>query len=221
MRGVDIDRADELADKVSRGVADGREVNELLSQFFSGYPLDKLRPLLHSQSKRTAEDATWLASELGSLGASLLDEVPRLLGHPLRGVRFDALDVVLVNATADHGALLADAVLLISDPDRAVRWQALQFLARATDEQLAASVSCQREEGTAALTAWLLGPPPPEEIIARLKAPGRLTRSFAAVATARTYHLDPMPLQRAAEATDREVSTFADDWLAVTTTPPR
>lgn len=206
-----MNRADELLGQISCGLmdGDGRDVNELLSELHRGYPVEKLRPLLQTGNVSAVRAAAWLASELGSLAAPLLHDVPGLLTHSESYVRFYALDVVLVNAGHDDGELLARAAILVVDSVESVRWKALQFLARASEEQLAVSIPCQRHQGIAAFTAWLLDSHRSDEVIERLEAPDQLTRRFAAVAAARMCDRDPAALERAAETSDHEVADFA------------
>ena len=40
--------------------------NELLKHYFSGFPLDTLRPLLRSENVAVQRNASFIASELGS-----------------------------------------------------------------------------------------------------------------------------------------------------------
>lgn len=201
--------ADELLRQIREGVETGVSVNELLTKFHEGLPLDRLRPLLRSRDDRVARVGTWLASELGAAGAPLLPDVLALLHHSDRSVRFDALGIVLASAGAHERRPIAEAILLVVDPDEAVSWQALQFLARASDEQLVASVPVQQHEDVARLTAWLTESHSSGELIDALTGSDKLTRRFAAAAAARTADLDGAPLQAAAAVADQTIARFA------------
>jgi hypothetical protein len=122
-------RGDRLLAHLARG-GNGRAASDLLRAFFEGYPLERLSVLLESENPEAAKSGAFIASELGDRFAPLLAAVDRMLEHPVKAVRFDALDVVLVNAAPEHGATLAKAVVLVRDPEEGVRWQALRFLSR-------------------------------------------------------------------------------------------
>src|SRR5262245_45864713 len=116
---VPAQRGDELIDRLCAG-ADDSLAGDLLTEVFRGYPVENLRQLLTCDSDTAARSGAWILSELGDRAAPLLDDSVRLLAHPLRYVRFFALDAVLVNATAGHGPVVAAAIALIVDPDDAV-----------------------------------------------------------------------------------------------------
>ena len=154
-----------------------------------------------------------MASELGERAVPLINDLSPLLDHPARGVRFWVLDAVLASATAEHGDIVAQAVELIRDPDEAVRWKALQLLAHARKDRLAAGVPYLRTRSVALLMTWLLGAGNTEtdklDIESRLQDHDRLTRLFAAAAAARLSMDDIGPLERAAASADLEVRSFA------------
>lgn len=213
-----MERGDRLVEHVAAG-GNGPTANELLGEFFRGYPLERLRELLRSSDERVARVGAFIASELGDRFAPLLDEVPRMLEHPIRAVRFDALDAVLVNATSEHGEMIAKAILLVRDPEKGVRSQARRFLARATVEQLSASLPYFADTSVAALARWLLKSASSEtdsrEVLARLDADDGLTRMFASAAAARLAAHDIVPLEHAAASADPEVRSFAQQELEV------
>ena len=213
------DRGDELFNHIVAG-GNGEAANDLLGEFYQGYPLERLRALLHAQNDEAVRTGAFIASELGRRFAPLLDETPRLLEHPIDYVRSDALDVVLMNATASsHGDLLAQAVLLVQDPHSGVRFKALRFLAGADIEQLRAARDHSEHPVIVPLLAWLINaatqPVDTEEILARLGDDDALIRRFAAVLAARTSNLDVNPLEQAVTSADSEVASFAKAELEV------
>jgi len=111
-------RADRLLERLARG-GNGQAANDLLREFFYGYPLERLSVLLESDNPEAAKSGAFIASELGDRFAPLFAAVDRMLEHPVKAVRFDALDVVLVNGTPEHGETIAKAVVLVRDPEEA------------------------------------------------------------------------------------------------------
>ncbi|MGH9497690.1 MAG: hypothetical protein ACRD3L_00960 [Terriglobales bacterium] len=137
-------RAEELTERL---VADPRAslagvwMNDLLAEFHRGYPLQNLRPLLPNDNTEVVKVGAWIASELGEKGKPLLDDVALLMQHPDSKVRFSAIDCILLWADPSKGPELASVVNLIDDPESRIRWKVLEFLSRASREQLAAALS--------------------------------------------------------------------------------
>lgn len=208
---------DDLIDRICGHASDldddwlGVAANDLLHELFSGYPVENLTRLLRAGDDTCVRTGTWLLSELGERAAPLTGELPVLLGHPLRHVRFFALDVVLVNGR--HGGVLAPALKLTQDPEAAVRWKALSFLAGASQDQLAAGAAGLEAGRVRDLTEWLAGRPASRDVVARLGDSDLTTRLFAAAAAARLAAEDTGPLEAAARAEDREISSFASERL--------
>lgn len=211
-----MEKADQLLDVVEATGSDAA-ANQLLNEFFRGYPLRNLERLLESDKEHSVKAGIWIASELGSAAGTLLPMIARLLTHHSRYVRFVALDSVLLNAGAGDAAALAAAVSLLRDPDDAVRWKSLQFLTRASPEQLNVSVMAQADAELATLTTWLVGitesPLRDTEIEQRLFSESSLTRIFAVCAAARAGKNSHDLLHIAASSSDTDVLTFAEEQL--------
>jgi hypothetical protein len=180
---------------------DDSAANELLGSFYNGYPVERLRPLLQSDNDSAVMAGAWIASELAERSAPLMNELFRLLNHPLRYVRFFILDAVLDSTANEHGEVVARAIMLIRDPDEAVRWKALGFLAYATKDQLSSALTYLDNQGDSTLLAWLLRTgitqTDMQEIITRLNDPDSLTRMFAVAAAARLGQHNSVPLEHA------------------------
>ncbi|MGI5488528.1 hypothetical protein [Microtetraspora malaysiensis] len=196
----------------------GPAANDLLSELYAGYPVENLTRLLHSGDDRILPTATWLLSELGGLAAPLIGEVPALLSSPIRSVRYQAIAVVLDNADERHGPVIAQVMNLSRDPEGAVRWKVLEFLAEATVEQLEAGASCLPPGPLKQLAEWLIlqdgEEPDLAGIVIRLEAGDPVTRLFAAAAAASlSDEQDAHLLERAALVEEEEIRSFAQERL--------
>lgn len=142
MNNFDINAATSLTNRLLSASApkeSGEAMNDLLSEFHRGYPIENLKPFLQSNNVSHVKIGAWIASELGGKGAVLLDDVSPLLQFPDAGVRISAVDCVLVWAGPSHGREIASVIDLLGDPDRRVRWKVMDFLSRATSAQLSAA----------------------------------------------------------------------------------
>lgn len=195
--------------------------NELLKEFFDGYPLANLRPLLKSENERLAKAAIWVASELGRKGEALLPDVFPLLKHRLKYLRFYAIDCILLWARPANQIELASVIPMIDDAEAAVRWKALSFMWRASSAQLEAALSfvSTRELDSNYLHGleWLLSPDAAdaEKVKVALRSSDGRVRKYAAVAAARMSGIDSSIISLAASNGDRDVEDFADSVLKI------
>lgn len=208
-------RGDALVERIQQGgTAD--DAHKLIAEFSAGYPVTNLRQLLHSERDDAVKTAVWIASELGERVAPLLGDISGLLHHKLHYVRALALDAILLAASPANGDLIADAVRSIDDEDDAVRWKAMHFLSKATAHQLRASVRHMKDFRLAALLRWLLDVSSDSrsaDIIDGIDDALPSKRLFAAAAAARVADETLVPLRHATASVDKEISSFAREWL--------
>jgi hypothetical protein len=204
-----------------RARGSGELTNDLLSEFHRGYPLEHLKPMLHSADTDLVKAGAWIASELGKMGKPLLDEVASLLEHPDSRVRFYTIDCVLLWADSSQSALLARVVRLIEDPEHGVRWKAMEFLSRASSEQLFAALNNLQvgDPNSKFLPGLRLlidpGPDKPSEATVALHDEDGLMRKFGAVLPRRIIDISRDPLLCAASIADAEVKDFADKSISL------
>jgi hypothetical protein len=207
------------ADRTLRQVlrsGDDEDAHRLLQAFFAGYPVENLRPLLDSSDERVAKSGAWIASELGLKAAPLVDAFFALLEHRSRYVRFFVLDAVLVCATELDSALVARGVQLLRDSDDAVRWKALNFIAKVSLSVLANSVPRQKDVYLAELTSWITHLNAIDslaQITSRLYSADGLNRLIACAASYRLHGSHPQLLELASRSEDIEVASFATEQL--------
>lgn len=191
---------------------DDQAASELLEAFFRGLSLDRLHVLLRSDSEDAVRAGAWIASELGEHAQPLVAELALLLDHPARYVRFFVVDAILASASSQDGHAIARSVSKVQDPDGAVRWKALHFLAKASKAQLAAGIDCLTDNELRSNLQWLLEEASdPAVVMTRLDAADRLGQLFAGAAAARLAGHDLTALTHAAHSANSEVSSFAKE----------
>ena len=217
-----MDRATDLIERVliNPGSHDvGHLANELLSEYYDGSDISTLRDLLHSEDGRIVAFGIWIAAELAQVAKTLLPDVMRLLRHPLKDVRFLAIDCVLLWAGRSSGDVVASTVTLLDDPEEAVRWKAMGFLARAPHDQLQAAVASLTHANPASPyledLKWILAVEgaDADEITFALHGPSAVRRKVAAAAAVRVVRNNSEPLRQAESSRDPEVAQFARDML--------
>ena len=190
--------------------------NRLLAEFHRGYPIENLRPLLRSKDERVINTGVWIASELGEKGKPLLSDVSPLLAHPLKKPRFFAIDCILLWAGPSNKSDVASVIALLDDAEAAVRWKAMDFLSRASREQLQAALSHlavkEPQSRHVGGLQWLLGSDAsnPKEVIAALQSKDSLIRKYGMVGAVRMSTGNTEPLFYASSVEDTDVKDFAD-----------
>ncbi|HKF20320.1 MAG TPA: hypothetical protein VKE93_02060 [Candidatus Angelobacter sp.] len=216
------DRADNLLNQIMKDPGSSQVdvlSNDLVKEFYRGYPLMNLWPLLHSPDAALVSAGVWIASELGALGQPLLEDVSPLLRHPEKDVRFDAINCLLVWATPSHAAELASIIKLMDDPERSVRWKAMDFLARASNDQLRAGLLDlqvdQPDSGHVRGLQWLFSQEAldAERVTTALQSQDAVLRKYAAVAARRISKSNRAPLLYAVSVRDPDVKNFAEAGL--------
>jgi hypothetical protein len=209
-----LTRAELLLERLKK-TRDDDAALDLLAEFQSGFPVERLRELLVEPAGDAARAGIWIASELGGAVRPLLDEIARSLLHPDRYVRFFALDCVLAGAGEGDGPLLGVAATLLADPDKAVRWKAMNFLASASDEQLSEAADHVANEGLRDALIWLAAIHILGSAAARVKlvSPEDEERVIGAIGAARLATGDPSALQTAAYSELEEIRDFATERL--------
>ncbi|GAA2206671.1 hypothetical protein GCM10009850_021290 [Nonomuraea monospora] len=214
---------EELIDRILAHPGDGDLVgpaaNDLLSELYAGFPVENLTRLLHSGDDRILPTATWLLSEIPGMAAPLIGEVPALLASPIRGVRYDAIEVVLENAGERDGPVIAQVIGLSHDPESAVRWKVLEFLTEASIEQLQAGAASLPPGQLKELTEWLIlqdgEDPDLPGVVIRLEEGDPVTRMFATAAAASlSSEGDVNLLMHAVMVEEEEIRAFAQERLS-------
>lgn len=202
---------------IASGDEDGKASNDLLKEFFRGYPLENLLPLLRSEDDEVVRSGAFIAGELGEKARPLLAELVRLLGHQDGWVRSDMLTAVGLAATSGDGEALAQAIALVNHSDGGTRSKALDLLTWLDRARLAVAEGHLSDPETADCLCWLLSveesPTAASEIQAMLTSEGRLPRWFAGVAAVRRYQRSPDLLRQTVESNDEELRSFAESRL--------
>lgn len=197
---------------------DGILANDLLAEFHKGYPVDRLRKLLTSNEQKVVMVGAFIASELGVKARPLLNEVDRLLHHPVALVRCNAIDSLLSCGTSDDGQKVAKVVRMVDDPDPAVRGTVLNFLARASRAQLLGAFrvfeSTQPRSNHLIGLNLLVNDPQidPNQVVRFLRDNCATVRKYGVAGAARLGTSNSNLLSIACALDDTDVRVFATSW---------
>lgn len=212
-------RGDELLARVLSGDQWASGIsNDLLDEFFRGYPIENLVKLLRSDDERIVQSGAWIASELAKDARPILRYLIPLFEHPTVNVRYYCVETVLTAATSEDGEVIGSAISRITDDERPVRRMAFEFMTRGDRSSLVAGVPYVKGSGIADLLEWTLevesGSRDDDEITGRLRGADGLRRLFAVVAAARVYKRNPHYLQLAALLSESDAQWLAASELA-------
>lgn len=125
---------------------------DLLQEFFQGFPVMALRPLLSHPELVVRRVAVWLAAELGTQASVIISHVVPLLFETDRYVRYHALEAVMVCSHGENAGKFIHVVDAMTDKDPVIRRLAMRLVFRATDAQLKAAIeACAGSKSSAKL----------------------------------------------------------------------
>jgi hypothetical protein len=190
--------------------------NELLKYFLRGYSIDKLRTLLHAQNDSVVKTAVWIASELPGSAKDVLDDVIRLAVHPVREIRYFALDVIMLGTRYDRFEDFVHVVRCLEDHDSAVASHALFLLTRAAREQILAALALQDQLSphSAGLRHMLEAQSLSPNVVERmLQGDNQVVRMYGLALAERLHDMHPDLLDIANNSADNLISSLASHLL--------
>ena len=114
--------------------AEGR-ANDLLQYYFNGFPLDTLRPLLKSSNVVVQRNASFIASELGSKSAALVDDIIPLLHSGDPHIQYAAAEVLAVCCHGESAEKYRHIIKLLETSHEGLRELVLDLMSRADRSQ--------------------------------------------------------------------------------------
>ena len=173
--------------------------------------------MLQGPEEALVSTGAFIASELGEAVAPIIADLEPYLKHPLVQVRHDLIVPILMCADSRHGSVIAAAVRLVNDSEKAVRSRALFLLARIGRGQLLASLEFLDENELVDRVNWLASiRSNPQSISEKLGGVSSLDRLFGVAAAVRIALLggSMSALREATRSDDLEVATFAKDSIS-------
>ena len=110
----------------------------LLEEYFDGLPVASLRPLLRHEDENVNRVAVWIASELGSNGFELLEDVAPLIDSTNLYVKYYAMEVVALCSESNRPGLFLKVIRQLLDDDDDTKVLTMHLVANASRSQLMA-----------------------------------------------------------------------------------
>jgi hypothetical protein len=189
----------------------------LLQEYFGGFPVKTLSPLLKDHDPQIRRAAIWIASELGRDAESLLEDAVPLVYDDDRYIQYHALEVVTVCASGASAGEFVHVFRSLEAGDEVVRRHAMRLASTATTSQIEASLRVLEPSGSSnvihsRVLPRLLPNEPQDagQIMAMIEDEEPLVRRYGAILARRVYDESPDLLHGAARAEDVEIRNFAE-----------
>ena len=210
---------DDLLGDPSRFDKQGRAY-DLLQNYFRGYPVETLRPLLANKDQLIQRAAVWIVSELGKDGCSLLDAVIPLIDSHDRYIKYHALEIAIVCSVDGKVDRFAHVARSLESSDEEIRILAMRLISVADQCQLEAGARVagaspafndMHKRGLLHLCASnrLDG----NQVLQMINDANPLVRRYGAIAARRLFETFPDLISTATESADPDISRFAKETL--------
>lgn len=197
---------------------------QLLQEYFGGFPVETLRPLLRSDDIYVKSTAAFIVAELAGKACSLIDDVVPLLKIEDSYIQSDVLDSVMVCSFGEHVDKFFHVVLALESDDASIRSQAMLLIANSDEAQLSAALriliagNLNEKEHRAGLLLLQEGKDLADEgrILKMVHDDNPMLRKYGAIASRRFFKDSPDFIERVLLSDDVEVKNFAqwilDEW---------
>ena len=191
---------------------------DLLQYYLEGYDIDSLRGFLQSDDLYMQSIGAFIATEMGSRAASLLDDLIPLLQTEDLGTRYDILESVAVCSDGQDAVSFRFVVeAMVEDHAIEIRNRAMELVSMARRSQWEGALDNLDRRNTEhytdhqkGLSRLLKGVDSPGEIIGMLNSESSIIRKYGAI-MAKT-HADRFPLLKAEVfgSNDPDIRNFAE-----------
>jgi hypothetical protein len=189
---------------------------QLLQEYFNGFPIDTLIPLLAHNDPLVKRVATFILSELGLGGYTLIDYVIPLLHDEDRYIKYHALEIVMVCSEGRNIDKFSFVVPFMEDNDDVIRILTMKLVSNADNMQLESGIcfygegdtknKLHREGLSALLKIEQLNP---EQVASMINSDERLTRKYGIIAAKKLYTKYPNLIIEALSNEDPDISNFS------------
>lgn len=207
----------ELLSDPARFKREGRAY-QLLEEYYSGLPVETLRPLLRHDDAMVRHAALWVTAELGQQACVLLDDAIPHIKSEDRFQSYHALEIVAVCAVGAQVERFIRIVAGLESGDSVIRGLAMRLMARADDSQLQAGAAAA-DDGGVGVDAHVRGlkllaaieAADPVEVQRFLVSDNEMDRCYGAIAAKRLCNRHPELLKLAETVPDATMRKFFSD----------
>lgn len=195
---------------------------QLLQQYFEGFPLETLQPLLHHKDPLVRRAAVWIVSELGIGGSGLLNDAIPLINDDERYVKYHALEIVSVCSVGGNANQFKYVIPLMECNDDVIRILVMRLVSNADLLQLEAgarffglkdSYHKLHNEGLTKLLE--VDRITPEQVALMINNDEPLTRKYGIIIAKRLFTKFPNLIIDAVMNGDNDISKFSQEVVEI------
>ncbi len=215
----ELDLLSELLDDPGKFDSQGK-AHELLQEYFSGKPIETLRPLLTHDNVCARRSGAFILSELGTEGSDLILDVVPLISDSDLHIQWYAIESVMACSTSSNFGQFINIVRELENPNSSICRLAMRLVSNANQSQIEAGIrsietlhahhDIHKRGLQLLLNRQTVGT---VDIIAALTTHDDLLQKYGAIAAKRCMSQSPELIQRATRSEDEFVSRFAQEAL--------
>ncbi len=209
----------ELVANPTRFTKEGKGL-ELLREYFEGFSLETLRPLLSNSDLKVRKEAVAILSELGTQGCDLLDAVVLLVNDLDLSIKYDALECIMVCSVGQNAGEFLHVLRSMESNVEVLRILAMRLSSNADPLQLQAAFQgletfdfkedIHKKGLITLLNSDFLDT---KEILSMIDDNEALTRKYGAITAKRLFGKYPELIRYALLSKDSDVQKFAKDFI--------
>lgn len=195
---------------------------QLLQEYFNGFPLETLRPLLCHEEPLIRRAAVWVTSELGVSGCSLLNDAITLIYDEDRYIRYHALEIVAVCSVGENLNEYIKIVSFLESNDDVIRVLVMRLISNADKLHLEVAArffglkgSYHKLHNEGLLKLLEVEKTPPEEVFLMINSCEPLTRKYGIIAAKKLFAKFPKIILDAVDNEDSDISRFSKEVIEI------
>jgi hypothetical protein len=194
----------------------------LLQEYFKGFDLETLRPLLHSEDPYVQSAATFIASELGKNASSLIEDLIPLLKSDNLSIKYEALESIMLCSLESKAENFVYILKALNDKNDTIRHRAMELASNATEKQIKGALQvfgAKRDKNSNinvhCLSLLLKGEGnQPKDVVEMLNSKFSLTRKYGVMLSKRLFHVFPNLIKEATVSNDIDIQKFSREFIS-------
>jgi uncharacterized membrane protein len=113
---------------------------QLLQEYFDGFPIETLKPLLNSSNNFIQRSVAWIVSELGVEASGMIRDIVKLLDVDDQFVRYHALESIMICSFGEKVNEFINVIHSLEADNGVIRVHAMTLISNANSLQLNAAI---------------------------------------------------------------------------------
>jgi len=190
----------------------------LLQEYFHGFEIETLRPLLKSKNIYIQSAATYIVSELGRKANPLIDDIIPLLKSENLAIKYEALESIMIGSIEQPSKFIY-IIEALDDADESIRLRAMELIMNSHPEQIKESIKyfeqkpdIQSKNHLICLDLYLqFSDVDPKRVTALIIDNNPLIRKYGAIIAKKVFEKFPYLTREASQSLDLDIYRFINE----------